>query len=140
MNTATTMNIAHFDDLLQAAREQPDPQRLLLVFAGAELPTDATAAQRTSFERGEGGELAPLMCVDKAPEELSDFANLEKEAVRAGPPWVVMFAAALSGRDGVAPTSADADAPLQRMVEAIRAGRLDGLLPFDRRGAPLHLN
>ena len=46
-------------------------------------------------------------------------------------------ATALSGRGGVAPTSVDAEAPLQRMVDAIKAGRLDGLLPFDRRGDPV---
>lgn len=128
------MNIACFDDLLRAARAQSEPQRLLFVFAGAELPADATERQRSEFEAGEGGELAPLMCVDKAPAELSDFAAFAAEAARAGPPWAIVFSAALSGRAGVAPTSADASAPLQRMVDAIKAGRLDGLLPFDRNG------
>ena len=32
--------IHHFDDLLQAARERRERQRLLFVFAGAELPED----------------------------------------------------------------------------------------------------
>ncbi|MDZ4129904.1 MAG: ribonucleotide reductase subunit alpha, partial [Hydrogenophaga sp.] len=32
------MNIATFDDLQSAARAHPLPQRLLLVFAGIELP------------------------------------------------------------------------------------------------------
>ena len=32
------MEISSFDDLLRAARQQPEPQRLLFVFAGAELP------------------------------------------------------------------------------------------------------
>ena len=39
------MNIASFDDLLRAARAQPEPQQLLFVFAGAELPAGASAAQ-----------------------------------------------------------------------------------------------
>ena len=30
--------IEHFDDLLRIARAQPEPQRLLLVFASADLP------------------------------------------------------------------------------------------------------
>jgi hypothetical protein len=38
------MDITTFDDLLTAARAQPQPQRLLFVFAGIELPDDATAA------------------------------------------------------------------------------------------------
>lgn len=132
------MNITHFDDLIQAARAQPEPQRLLFVFAGAELPADASAEQRREFEAGEGGELAPLMCVDKTPDELAGFDALAAEASQAGPPWALVFTAAISGRGGIAPTSADAEAPLQRMVDAIKAGRFDGLLPFDRHGDPVH--
>lgn len=133
------MEIASFDDLLRAARAQPQPQRLLFVFAGAALPAGATAAQRAEFEAGEGGELTPLMCVDKAPGEIADFAALAAESTQAGPPWAIMFAAALSGRDGRAPTAADAEAPLQRMVESIKNGRIDGMLPFDRNGVPVRL-
>lgn len=128
------MNITTFDDLIRAARMQPEPQRLLFVFAGAALPADATAAQRREFEAGEGGELTPLMCVDKSADELAGFDAFAAEAAQAGPPWAIVFSAALSGRGGVAPTSVEAEAPLQRMVDAIKAGRLDGLLPFDRRG------
>jgi hypothetical protein len=131
------MNITHFNDLLQAARAQPEPQRLLFVFAGAELPADASAEQRRQFEAGEGGELAPLMCVDKSPDELAGFDALVAEAAQAGPPWAIVFTAALAGRAGVAPTSVDAEAPLRRMVDAIKAGRIDDLLPFDRQGDPV---
>jgi hypothetical protein len=70
------MNITNFDDLLQAAAMQHEPQRLLFVFAGKELPDDATLAQRVRFEAGQGGALVPLMCVDKAPQELASFAAL----------------------------------------------------------------
>ena len=131
------MNITNFDDLLQAARAQPEPQRLLFVFAGAELPADASAEQRRQFEAGEGGELAPLMCVDKSPDELAGFDALAVEAAQAGPPWAIVFTAALAGRAGVAPTSTDAEAPLQRMVDAIKSGRIDGFLAFDRQGDPV---
>ena len=64
------MDISSFDDLLHAARLQPEPQRLLFVFVGVELPDDATPAQRARFEQGQGGALVPLMCVDKTPQEL----------------------------------------------------------------------
>jgi hypothetical protein len=131
------MNITHFNDLLRAARAQPEPQRLLFVFAGAELPADASAEQRRQFEAGEGGELVPLMCVDKSPDELAGFDALVAEAAQAGPPWAIVFTAALAGRAGVAPTSVDAEAPLRRMVDAIKAGRIDDLLPFDRQGDPV---
>jgi hypothetical protein len=131
------MNIESFDDLLQAARAQAEPQQLLFVFAGAEIPVGASPAQRASFDAGDGGELAPLMCVDKAPGELAGFDALCAEAARAGPPWAIVFTAALSGRGGKPPSAADTDAALQHMVDAIKAGRLDGMLPFNRAGEPV---
>jgi len=133
------MNIASFDDLLQAARQQPEPQQLLFVFAGAELPAGASEAQRAHYAAGEGGELAPLMCVDKAAADLTGFDALCTEAARAGPPWAIVFTAALSGRDGQPPPGADIDAALQHMVDAVNAGRLQGMLPFNRAGEPVHL-
>ena len=133
------MNLETFDDLLRMARSQREPQRLLFVFAAAELPADATAQQRAAFDAGHGGELAPLMCVDKTPDEVASFAALLEESRHAGPPWAIVFVAALSGRDGVAPGEQDADAPLQRMVESVRAGTISGLLPFDRQGRAVQL-
>jgi hypothetical protein len=133
------MDIAHFDDLLAAARQQPVPQRLLLVFAGASLPADATPAQRAAFDAGEAGELAPLMCVDKDPLDLADFAALVQEAAAMGPAWALVFASTLGGRTGRPPDAAAIDAALQRMVEAIKAGQLAGLIPFDRRGDAVQL-
>ena len=101
-------------------------QRLLLVFAGAELPDDASATQRAEFEAGQGGALVPLMCVDKTPQELASFSALVEEAQQFTAPghdWAMVFAAALPGTLNQAPTSADAEAPLQRMVDAITTGR-----------------
>ena len=128
------MEISHFDDLLAAAREQAEPQRLLLVFAGASLPAGATAEQRARFEAGESGELAPLMCVDKDPATLADFATLAGEAATMEPGWVLVFAGALSGAGGRAPSEGQVDAALQRLVEAVKSGQLSGLIPFDRQG------
>jgi hypothetical protein len=133
------MDIAHFDDLLAAARQQPVPQRLLLVFASASLPADATPAQRAAFEAGESGELAPQMCVDKDPLDLADFTTLAQEAAATGLDWALVFASALGGRTGRPPDAAAVDAALQRMVEAIKAGQLAGLIPFDRRGDAVQL-
>jgi len=133
------MNIESFDDLLQAARGQPEPQQLLFVFAGAELPAGASAEQRARYEAGEGGELAPLMCVDKAATELTGFDALCAEAALAGPPWAIVFSAALSGRNGRPPAAGDVDAALQHMVDAVKSGRLDGMLPFNRAGEPVQL-
>ncbi len=133
------MEITSFDDLLQAARMQPEPQHLLFVFAGATLPGNASAAQRARFESGAGGELAPLMCVAKSPEALKDFAALADESRQFGPDWAIVFAAALPGRLGKAPSDAETEAALQRMVEAVRSGAIGGFIPFGRDGMPVQL-
>lgn len=133
------MNISHFDHLLDAARQQAQPQRLLLVFAGASLPGGATDEQRACFEAGESGELAPLMCVDKDPSALADFAALVNEAATLGPGWALVFAGALSGQGGQAPAASLVDAALQRMVEAVKSGNLSSLIPFDRQGQAVQL-
>lgn len=133
------MNISSFDDLLLAARQQPQPQRLLFVFAGAELPEDSTPEQRADFQAGKGGALVPLMCVDKTPEELRSFAELAQESRQFGQEWQMVFVAAMSGADGVAPTSESAELPLQRMVESIKVGTFGTFIPFDRQGHPVML-
>jgi hypothetical protein len=133
------MNISHFNDLLTAARAQTEPQRLLMVFVGASLPAGATAVQRAEFEAGESGELAPLMCVDKDPHTLADFATLLQEAKALVPDWALVFAAALTGPSRLPPTQAQVDAALTRMVDAVKAGDLAGLIPFDRQGQAVQL-
>ena len=133
------MDITTFDDLLLAARQQPEPQRLLLVFAGASLPPAANAAQRAAFDAGEGGELAPLMCVDKDPMALASFAELAAEAESLGPRWALVFAAALAGRAPLPPSDSQVDAALQQMIEAVRAGKVARYLVFDRQGGAVQL-
>ncbi len=134
------MSISTFEDLLTAARQQPEPQRLLFVFATAELPDGSSAQEAQAFEAGHGGALVPLMYADKTPEEIDSFANLVSESLQFGAKWAVVFAASLSGRDGKAPSSEDAEAPLQSMVESIKAGQLGTLIPFDPQGNTLALS
>ncbi|MDX5299591.1 MAG: ribonucleotide reductase subunit alpha [Gammaproteobacteria bacterium] len=128
------MNITCFDDLLSAARQQPEPQRLLFVFVGAELPEDATEEEKARFESGEGGALVPVVCVDKGLDELEDFEQLAEESRHTGKEWVMVFAAGMSGRAGIAPSSDEAIQPLNMMVEAIRLGHIGQFLAFDREG------
>ena len=128
------MEILSFDDLLLAARARDEPQRLLFVFAGAELPDDSTPEERARFEAGEGGALTPLMCADKSPEELTGFDALALESRQFGRDWVMVFVAALAGRGGRVPTTVEAEPVLATMVEAIKAGRIGEFIPFDRQG------
>lgn len=131
------MHITSFDDLLAAARRQDQPQRLLFVFVRAELADDSSEEERRRFEAGEGGALVPVMAVDKSPDELGDFAALVRESLQFGQPWVLVFVAALSGRDGAPPAPEDTDRALARMTEAVRTGMLSAFISFDRDGQPV---
>ncbi|MER1967860.1 ribonucleotide reductase subunit alpha [Castellaniella sp. GW247-6E4] len=133
------MDITCFDDLLVAARGQPDPQRLLFVFVDSALPADASAAQKAAHARGEGGELTPVLCVDKTPAELSDFAALAAESAHTGKGWRLVFVAAMAdaGVPGTAEGRRRVDEALQRMVQMVKYGTISSLLAFDHAGDPV---
>lgn len=135
------MSITHLNDLIRAAAAQPDPQRLLFVFTARELPTEGTAEQIQTAEKGVGGYLTPLACVDKTPEELSEgYQQLYAEADRIVPEWSIVFAGAIGGQQPVAPTSEEAQAPLDQMIEMIKLGRVAHLNAFNRQGEALLLH
>lgn len=138
-NYRDTMEITNFDDLLQAARCEALPQRLMFVFAAAELPDDSTAQQRADFAAGQGGTLTPSMCVDKSPQELDSFTALCEEAVQFYKPWGMVFAAVISGSTGLEPSEASVNQALEGMVEDIKQGRLDRYIPFGRDGHPIQI-
>lgn len=130
-----SMTISTFDDLLQAAQGQAAPQRLLFVFATAGLPDDASPEQQARHQAGQGGTLAPLMCVDKAPGDLATFDALCGEAQQFGSAWDIVFVAAM-----VAGSAAQAEAALQGMVESIKSGRISSYIPFNRQGQPVQFS
>lgn len=138
------MYIQTFDDLLTSARQQPDAQRLLFVFAISELPEGATAEQRRRFKDGLGGALTPLMEVDKLPDELKDFDHLVTESLHfaqgtRAEDWSMVFCAALGGHGRTPPSREDADAPLRRMTDSIRMGEISTYIAFDRMGHQVSL-
>lgn len=127
----------YFDQLLHVASREPQPQRLLFVFAASELPADASPAQRRRFEEGAGGALEPLACVDKGLGELTCFDALVAESRLACPPWQVVFIAGLGGADGREPSAQRVEAALQAMVDGVRSGSLNGFLALDAAGDPV---
>lgn len=137
MSTGADAVIACFGDLLDMARRQDEPQRLLFVFAETVLPEGSTAGQRARFDAGEGGALVPMMAADKAPHEVESFAALVEESRQFDRGWAVVFVAALSGRGGAMPAAAEVESALGRMVEDVRIGAFGRYLPFDRAGRPL---
>jgi hypothetical protein len=134
------MNITSYASFLDAVNSQLEPQRLLFVFAESELPPNATEAQKQRFQAGQGGTLTPVMCVDKLPSELGDFASLVEESRKTGAHWHIVFAAALSGRAGVAPTSDAAEPALKKMIGAIQQGDIGKFLAFNREGELIRLS
>ena len=71
------MTLHCFADVLDAARLQPEPQRLLMVFAAAELPRDATDILFLAALGGRGG-FAPNS--DEAVQPL----KMMVEAIKGG--------------------------------------------------------
>lgn len=126
--------IESYNDLIETADAQPEPQRFLFVFCRAELPEDASADEKARFERGEGGALSPVICVDKPLKEVRHFNALVEESRATGENWDVVFVAALSGRGGLAPSTDEARQPLTMMVETIRLGNVGNYLPFSQDG------
>jgi hypothetical protein len=133
------MILTDFSDLLAMAKQQIEPQRLLLVFSSAELPVDADAGQKEAFARGEGGTLAPVLYVDKRPEEIQSFDALVAESSQTGLHWDILFVAAMSGRGGIAPNEDEAVQPLKMMVEAVKGGRIGQFAAIDRQGLLVEL-
>lgn len=128
------MTISSYSDLLKEATSQTQPQRMLFTFARAELPDDAGAEQQARFAARQGGTLTPVMCVDKPARELRNFTQLVEESQQTGQQWDIVFVSSMSGHNGVMPPASEAEAPLKKMVAAIRDGQIGNFLAFDRAG------
>lgn len=128
------MSIENYADLITTAKNETNPQRLLFVFAKAVLPDDATPEEKAAFEKGEGGALDPILCVDKTPEEAASFPTLVAEAETTGHSWDVAFISAMSGHAGQTLNSDECVQPLNMMVEQIRLGKISQFLAISRDG------
>lgn len=126
--------ISSYSDLLTAAAQQSEPQRILFTFTKVGLPEAPNEEQKKAFESQQGGELDPVMCVDKLVNELSDFESLVKESDLTGKAWDIVFVTTMSGRNGVAPTSEDANSKLDMMIASIHNGNIGFYLAFNRAG------
>lgn len=134
-----SVQITDFATLLEAAAQQPEPQRFLFVFLQASLPEFASEKETKNFEAGLGGQLMPVFCVDKPLDELTDFASLVSEAKQMGEEWQIVLVAAMSGMNGQMPTSEDAEEPLQHMTNQVAAGEsLNAFLAFRQDGTSVH--
>ncbi|MDN7124758.1 ribonucleotide reductase subunit alpha [Pseudidiomarina terrestris] len=133
------MVIESYSDLIQAAQQQDEPQRLLFVLAKAELPDDATESQKSRYAEQQGGALDPVLCVDKLPQDVAEFSTLLAESERTGVDWDIAFIASMSGRAGQAPSSDEADQPLTLMVNKVKAGSIADFVTVNKQGELIQL-
>lgn len=129
--------ISEFQGLLEAARGQAEPQRLLFVFVRAELPEDATPEQKRRFDRGQGGTLAPVMFVDKKTDEIQSFAELVEESRHMGQHWDVVFVGCLGGQGSREPSDEATQRALEAMIKSIQGGIVSHLLAYRADGEQL---
>ncbi|TLU61997.1 ribonucleotide reductase subunit alpha [Thalassotalea litorea] len=125
---------ATYNELLAMANEQQQPQRLLFLFAKPEgnNPKKSKKMQR--------GHLQPIMCVDKLPEEVQKFESLVAEADSVAQDWQFIFIAALSGTDGTAPDTEQAEPYLNKMTNDLVTGNnIANYVVLDRAGKPIEM-
>ena len=135
------INITGYESLLSAAKQQAEPQRLLFVFLRASLPKDHMGDEAANFHSGQGGALEPVMCVDKTPDELGSFSDLMAESERIEGDWQLVMVGSLPGKNGVVPSSEEADQPLKMMMEVVQTGGdLSQYITFDRKGEPVQFS
>ncbi len=118
--------IRNFDDLLEMARLQDQPQRLLLLL----VKTDSAGPGKRQRQTGT---ITPMACVDKLPDEIKSFESFVAEADQVSKDWDMIFVASMSGTDGRVPSSADAEPHLDRMTNDLLTGQdLSRYLILDR--------
>ena len=116
-----------FNDLIEKAKKEEQPQRLLFLFAKA---TNMMGENSASYK---SGTIDPIMCVDKLPEELTSFSSLVEEADGNTKNWDFILVSSLAGTNGVAPTSEETDPFLQKMSNGLAMGEnLSQYLILDR--------
>jgi len=129
------IKITDFQSLLAVGRQQIEPQRFLFVFLQTTLPDNPSDKDKQRFQKGRGGELKAIMCVDKNLDELSTFTDLVSEAKQMAQEWHLVLVACLSGKNGDNPTAEEAEDPLKRMVQSVQNGAdLSKYLAFDKQG------
>lgn len=103
--------MSKFQELLNMARYQSEPVKLLMLFT----KTDVESANNNVNK----GFIQPVMCVDKLPQELSDYASLCKEADNINPEWDLVFVTSISANVD----NSIIDSSMKSMVSDIQTGK-----------------
>jgi hypothetical protein len=130
--------ITDYKSLLEAAKQEPQPQEFLFVFLKAFLPEKATPEQVKQFHDGQGGQLMPIMQVHKPLNELTDFNALVQDANKFSEEWQIVLIACLAGIDGERPAEEDINKHTNTMIDAVKNGQsLARYLAFNTNGDPI---
>lgn len=116
------MDITDFASLLTVARQQPDPQKLLFLFLEKSISDDNKANKQTSFNAGTGGELSPVMTLEKSLDDLTTFQDLVAESREQKRDWHIVLVAALGGKNGELPDTETAFKNLDNMIKTVESG------------------
>jgi hypothetical protein len=123
-----------FQDLLEKTAAQDQPQRLMFLFAQAQAKNSKKSKQH------QHGTISPVMCVDKLPEQLTSFSALTAEADAIEKNWNFVFIASLSGEQGQAPSTEQAEPFLNKMANDVEMGnQVDRYIILDRDEQPIEL-
>jgi len=133
------VNISSYEDLLNAANAQADPQRMLFVFAEAELPDEHSKNQLERYKARKGGTLTPVICVDKLASEQCSFAGLVEESRQTGKNWDIVFVACMDAKHKPAHGNDETEQTLKSMVKSIQGGSIGNYLAFNQQGELIRL-
>ena len=136
-----SFEISNYDSLVEAAKHQSVPQRLLFLFLQSYLTDDHTEQEARRFEEGQGGGLKPLFHVDFAAEELTTFEELATESEKMSKDWQIVLVGCLGGKGNKPPEQKEVDEWLKFMEQVVLTGSpLSQFLAFDRSGDPVHFS
>ncbi len=108
--------MSQFEELLNKAKNEPRPLRILILFAKA---TNMFEGGQQSYS---SGTIEPIMCVDKRPEELTTFKALVEEADSHTKKWNFILVSSLSGTNNTEPTDKEVDSALHKMSNGLASG------------------
>ena len=132
------VNITDYNSLLAVARQQTQPQHFLFVFLKKSLPHDHKGDEESRYKPGVGGELAPVMTLNKPLTILTSFEDLVSESKQQNRQWDMVLVAVLEGKNGIMPTDEQAVEQLEVMMKTVETGgNLAKYMAFDREGTPL---
>ncbi|WP_105169733.1 ribonucleotide reductase subunit alpha [Pseudoalteromonas sp. T1lg23B] len=103
--------MSKFQELLTMARYQAEPVKLLMLFTKTNIESASKDVNK--------GFIQPVMCVDKLPHELADYASLCQEADAINTDWDLVFLTSISAN-----TDTDIiDKSMKSMVSDIQTGK-----------------